>query len=113
MDDFGTSNTQGTLIDTDSIGTVPVTAFLATFDGVCPSSIAEDYLDRMATSVKKHYFHGKYHAYFDTFNSNDYFDLIECELSTEDQPSTCFGCYLQDRRFLLSAIVAVAFAMSF
>ena len=113
MDDFGTGNTQGTLIDTDSIGTVPVTAFLATFDGVCPSSIAEDYLDRMATSVKKHYFHGKYHAYFDTFNSNDYFDLIECELSTEDQPSTCFGCYLQDRRFLLSAIVAVAFAMSF
>jgi hypothetical protein len=112
MDDFSASNIQGTVVDTDSISTVPVTAFIANNDGVCTRAVAETHLDRMATEVKKHYFN-KGHGFFAWMNGNDYYNLIECELQIPDGPSTCFGCFLRDNRMILAGIAITMGLLSF
>ena len=57
MDDFATDNMIGTLVDTDSISSVPITAFVERYDAICLKSVADEHFDRMGIDVKRHYYH--------------------------------------------------------
>lgn len=56
MDDFSADNYMGTPIDLTVISDVPVTAFIANQDEVCPMDVQEGYLDEINSDVKRHYF---------------------------------------------------------
>ena len=109
-DAFAVDNIRTTLVDTDSISTVPISAFIGRQDTLCLPETAEAHFSRMTTMTKLHYF-DQDHSWFGQMNGQEYYDLIECELAIPDgTPSTCFGCFLQDTKLIMAG-AAVALGL--